>query len=244
MTAMGADSLLAVTLIVFMVSSLLGVGLNLNLKEAFAALRDVRFVVLTLLCAFALCPALAFILAQIIPLPEPYAIGLIFLGMAPCAPFFPRVAEKVGGDVSYVAAFVLLTAAGTVIFMPLATPYLVPGFKADAWAIARPLVFYIIAPLAIGVLVRSLAKTVADRVLPTVKNVAVIVTVIMLALVLWIYEPDFVRTVGSFAVATQLLFYAIVACCSYGLAFGLPRSQKKCSQSVYALAISGPPSSP
>jgi bile acid:Na+ symporter, BASS family len=35
----------------------------------------------------------------------------------------------------------LLTAAGTVIFMPLAVPALVAGFSADAWTIAKPLIF-------------------------------------------------------------------------------------------------------
>src|SRR5437763_3417497 len=85
--------LLGVTLVMFMVGSLFEVGLRLNVTEAFAAIRNVRFVCLSILWAFFLCPALAVLLTRIIPLTEPYATGLILLSMTPCAPFFPTVAQ-------------------------------------------------------------------------------------------------------------------------------------------------------
>lgn len=88
-------------------------------------------------------PALALLLTKIIPLSKAYADGMLFLGMAPCAPFFPLAAQKAHGDLAYVAALVLLTAVGTVLYMPFLTPVLIPGFNADAWAIAKPLLFFI-----------------------------------------------------------------------------------------------------
>jgi bile acid:Na+ symporter, BASS family len=87
---------LVITLIIFMVGSLLEVGLKLNLREARSALTDVRFLILSIFWSFIFCPAFAFLLTKIIPLAEPYAIGLLFLGMAPCAPFLPMVLQKAG----------------------------------------------------------------------------------------------------------------------------------------------------
>ena len=156
-----ARSLLGITLIIFMVGSLLEVGLRLRPREAFGAIRNPAFVSLSTLWGFVLCPALAVALTRIIPLSEPYALGMIFLGMTPCAPFFPAMAEKAGGDLAYTAAFLIVAVAGTVIFMPVATPLLLPGFEANPWTIAKPLVLYIAIPLALGICTRNIGAAFA-----------------------------------------------------------------------------------
>ena len=227
------QKLLGITLVIFMVGNLLEMGLKLRLDEAFKSLRNVRFVMLTLLWSFVLCPALAVLLTKIIPLAEPYALGLLFLGMAPAAPFLPVLSQRAGGDLSYVAAFMVLAAVGTVVFMPFAVPLLVTGFTADAWTIAKPLVFYIAAPLAVGVAVRRFSEAFAERAHPVVKKVTAVDSLVLLAIIFWIYGKDFLGAVGSYAIGTQILYYAIVTAAAYGLGFGLPRSQK----SVLALGL-------
>ena len=227
------QNLLGITLVAFMVGSLLEVGLRLRIGEALAALHNVQFVALSLIWAFALCPLLALLLSRLIPLSEPYAIGLVLLGMTPCAPFFPTFAEKAGGDFGYVAAFMMLAVIGTIVFMPVATPILLPGFKTDVWSIARPLLLYIATPLALGLLIRILKETVADRAHPLVGKITGIVTVLMLALVLLIYGTEFLAAIGTFAIGVQVLFYGLAAGCSYVLAFGLPHAQR----SVIALGV-------
>jgi BASS family bile acid:Na+ symporter len=225
--------LLGFTLVIFMVGNLLEVGLRLPRESAVRALRHLRFTALSLLWAFILCPALAWLLAAALPLPQPYAVGLLLLGMAPCAPFLPVVAERARGDVAYVAAFTALCAAGTVVYMPLAAPVLVPGFTADPWTIARPLVLFILLPLIAGGAVRWAAEAVAERAHPVVRRATGIDTVLMLAVVLWIYRADMIGAVGTSAVASQLLFYAITAAGAYRLGFGLSHGQR----SVLALGV-------
>jgi BASS family bile acid:Na+ symporter len=224
---------MGIALVIFMVGNLLGMGLKLNLREALGALRNVRFVATSLLWAFVLCPALALLLTKIIPLAAPYALGLLFLGMAPGAPFLPAVAQRARGDLAYVAAFMVLTAVGTVVFMPLAVPVLVQGFAADPWTIAKPLVFYITLPLAIGVALRAAAGTFAERSHTIVKKITGVDTLVLLAIVFWTYGKDFLGAVGSYAIGTQVLYYALVTAAAYGLGFGLPRSQR----SVLALGL-------
>jgi bile acid:Na+ symporter, BASS family len=227
------QTLLVITLIVFMVGSLLEVGLTLRLSDVGTAMGHVRFLALSLLCAFVLGPALAFLLTRIIPLAEPYAIGLLFLGMTPCAPFLPILARRAGGDLAYVAAFMLLASAGTVVCMPLMTPVLVKGFTASAWTIAQPLVLYIATPLAVGAIIRIFAEPFAEKAHPIVKRVTGIDTVIMLGLILWIYQTEFISAIGTYAIGTQLLFYLLVTAAAYGLGSGLRHSQK----SVLALGV-------
>ncbi len=228
------SKLLTVTLVIFMAGNLLDMGLKLKLDEAFKALRNVRFVVLTLIWSFVLGPALAVLLTKVLPLAAPYALGLLFLGMAPCAPYVPMFSEKARGDLAYVAAFMLLTALGTVVFMPLMVPVLCQGFAADPWTIAKPLLFFIMVPLAIGVAIRRAKELFAEKASPIVKKSTDINTIILAGLCLWLYGKDFLSAVGSYAIGAQILYYGILAAASYALSFKLTHGQK----SVLSLGVS------
>ncbi len=220
------EKLLGVTLAIFMAGSLLEMGLKLDLKKAAAALRDVRFMVMALLWSFAIGPALATLLAKVLPLSEPYALGLILLGLAPCAPFVPLLAEKARGDLNDVAAYLLLASVGTIIILPVMIPVLAPALTADTWTIAKPLLFFIALPLAIGICVRLLNSALADKAHPVVKKVTSVDIIIMLGIVMLLYWRDFLSAVGSFAIGVQILYYCLLGAAAYGLGFGLSHEKK------------------
>jgi len=226
--------LLKLSLVIFMVGNLLEMGLRLNLREALGALRNVRFVILSVLCGFILCPALAYFLTKAIPLDPSYAIGMILLGMVPCAPFLPMMVDKARGDMAYAAAFMLLASLLTVVYMPIAVPVMVKGLTADAWIIAKPLLFFLIVPLAIGLAIQGISANVAARLQPIVKKATSIDTALMLALCVAVFGRDFINAAGSYAFATQILFFSIAIAATHGLSFSLPEAQR----SVLTLGIS------
>src|SRR5512137_1157252 len=196
-----------ITIVIFMVGNLLEVGLRLEVSEALAALRNVRFVVLTFLWCFVAGPALAVLLTKIIPLAEPYALGLIFLGMAPCSPAIPIMVRKAGGSLAYMSAFMMVAFVGTVALMPFMVPLLAKGFTADPWTIAKPLVFFIAIPMVIGVAICRATKPVAEKSAPIVKKVTGLNTVILVVVLLWIYRSEIISSIGTYAIGTQILYY-------------------------------------
>ena len=215
-----------VTIVIFMVGNLLEVGLRLNVAEALVALRNARFVLLTFLWCFVLGPALAVLLTKIIPLGEPYALGLVFLGMAPCSPAIPMMVKKAGGSVAYMSAFMLVAFAGTVVLMPFMVPLLAKGFTADPWTIAKPLVLFITIPLVIGAAIRAAAGAFAEKAAPIVKKVTGLNTLILVAVLLWLYRGEIISAVGTYAIGTQILYYGLLGGASYLLGFGLSYEQK------------------
>lgn len=225
--------LLKISLLLFMVGNLLDMGLRLNLQDALGGLRNGRFVVLSGLWGFVLCPALAWLLTQVIPLEPPYAIGMIMLGMTPCAPFLPMMVERARGDMGYAAAFMLLASVATVVYMPLAVPVMVKGLTADAWTIAKPLLLFVLMPLAVGMVIKRASAALASKINPSVRKTTGIATLVMLVLCLVVYGRDFISAVGSYAFGTQILFFSVATAAAYGLSFGLPPSQK----SVLALGM-------
>jgi BASS family bile acid:Na+ symporter len=65
------DKLLKLSLLIFMVGNVLDMGLKLNVQDAVGGLKNVRFVVLSLLWGFVLCPGIAFLLTKVLPLSAP-----------------------------------------------------------------------------------------------------------------------------------------------------------------------------
>jgi BASS family bile acid:Na+ symporter len=189
----------------FMVGNLLSIGLELDLGQVLTPLRDVRFLVLVLAWDWLLCPGLAVLLVAVLPIAQPYAIGLLLIGMAPAAPFLPMVVRRADGDLAYAAAFMLVSAVGTVIFMPSALPLLAPGLAVDAWTVARPLVVLLLLPLAVGLAIRARFAG-ATRIARAVRLFAAATTFVLLAVVLIVYWRGFVEAAGSTALAAQLLF--------------------------------------
>src|SRR5512139_3367576 len=180
------QKIMGITIVIFMVGNLLEVGLRLHVSEALAALRNVRFVVLSLLWCFVLGPALAVLLTKIIPLTEPYALGLVLLGLAPCSPAIPIMMRKSGGSLAYMSAFMVVAYAGTVVFMPFMVPWLAKGFTADPWTIAKPLVFFIAIPLVAGAAIRRVHEPVAEKAAPVVKKVTGLNTLLLCVILLWV----------------------------------------------------------
>jgi bile acid:Na+ symporter, BASS family len=220
------EIVLKVTLVIFMVGNLFDMGLRLKLEAAIGGLRDRRFVALSLLWGFVLLPACALLLTRIIPLADPYIIGFILLAMTPCAPFLPPMVERARGDVGYTAAFMLLCSVFTVVYMPLAVPLLVKGFTANPWTIAKPLLLFLLIPLALGMFLQHRSGALAARLHPSVKKVTGIDTLLMLLLCVVVYGKEFLELVGSHAIGVQLLFFSLATIAPYLLGFGLGHGQK------------------
>jgi bile acid:Na+ symporter, BASS family len=218
--------LFKVSLAVFMAGSLLEMGLKVNLPDALRGLRSFRFVAYTLVWSFVLCPALAYAITLVIPLKSPLAIGLILLGMAPCAPFVPMLVDKAKGDLGFTAAFMLLASAGTVLCMPFTVPLLAKGLTTSAWAIAKPLLIVVLLPMAVGVIIRSKADAFASIILPFAKKGGGGAGLVWSVLCLVIYGKGLLGLAGSFAVASELIFFGFVCIGTYWLGLGLRHEQK------------------
>lgn len=219
-------TLLKVTLVIFMVGNLLDMGLRLRLAEALRDLRNVRFVLASLAWGFVLLPALAYAIASLFPVAHPYAMGLILLGMTPCAPFLPPMVDRAKGDLGYAAAFMLLAAVVTVAAMPFAVPHLVAGLSTDAWTIAKPLVSFLLVPLLVGLALQRHAASAAARLEPWIKKLTGLDTVAMLVLCIVVYGEGFLSLMGSYAIGAQLVFFSAATVLPYVFGFGLAREQR------------------
>jgi bile acid:Na+ symporter, BASS family len=228
-----AKLLLGPSLIVFMAGNLFDTGLKLRLDETAGALANRRFAASSLVWSFAIGPAFAVALTRILPLESPFAIALILIGLAPCAPFLPAMAQRAGCRIADIAAFLLLASVGTIIFMPVLAPLLVPAFPVDAWSIAKPLLLYVALPMAAGILVRAKLGQVADRLQAPVRIATVAATALLLVFLVILYYRDFMAMPGTWAIGALVIFCTVLPLAAYFSGSGMDRSQR----SVLALGL-------
>jgi len=203
------------SVLVFVVSSMLAMGMSQRFASVIAPLRRPLPVVLALVVNFALSPLLALALTRIIPLQPAHAAGLLLLSAAAGAPFLPRLAEFCGGNLPYSLALMLLLMGGSTIFMPLALPLLVPEMDADPWAIARPLLLFMLIPLGIGFALVLAGASWMDRLLTFVRALSNLSLVLLVVLFIGLNLKTLLGTFGSFAIATYTVYLLAIMTAAY-----------------------------
>ena len=217
---------LSIVIVIYCVANLGSMGLELNLRETIKSLRSARLVLLALGWSWVVGPALAFLLTRVLPMAEPYAIGLLIFGLAPTAPALPLFVRRARADMSLAAAIMPLAMVGTVVLMPLLAPLLIPGLTVSSWALAKPLLLTVLLPLLIGIAVKVYAARVADKLFPVFKRISGIATLLLLVFVVALYGRELISALGSYAIAAQVLFILGMAMLAYCFGFGLNQAQR------------------
>jgi BASS family bile acid:Na+ symporter len=219
--------------LVFTVSNLAAMGLQVRMPEVMVALRNKKSIALIFVWGWVLGPAFAYLITKVLPLAEPYVVVVFLCSLAPCAPFLQQMVGKARGDMGFAGAFVPLVMIGTVVLMPLMAPLLITGLTISTWALAKPLLLTILLPLIIGAAIRHYADNGATRIFPAVKAIALLSTLTTIAWCLVLYGRAMLNTAGSLALLSMTLFMVGMAAITYCVGPGLKQAQR----SVMALGM-------
>ena len=230
---MTPQTVFEILVVLYTVSNMASIGLELNPRETLRSLRSVRLVSLTLLWGWVVGPAFALLLTKVLPLAEPHALGLLVFSLAPVAPMLSLLARKARSDMDFTAALIPLAMVATVVLLPLMAPWLMKGLTLNVWALAKPLLLLVLLPLVVCVAIKVCAAPAAEKLSPWIKRLAGISTALCLGWVVVFNFQDIVATVGSYAIGAEALFLLGIALVSYRIGFGLNQGQR----SAMALAM-------
>jgi BASS family bile acid:Na+ symporter len=220
----------SVAVVVFVVSSTLGVGLSLTVGQILAPLKNARLVVLSLAANFVLAPLVALGLWRVLGLDEPLGIGLLLCGLAAGAPFLIKLAEFAKADLAFAVGLMVLLMVVTVGYLPLALPFFLEGITVNPVKIARSLIVLMLIPLAVGLLVRARRPGAAGRIRPTVGWISNISMILVVVLTLAGHLKSVLSVFGTFGVLAAVVY--TVVCVSIGWLLGGPA---KSTRGVLAL---------
>jgi BASS family bile acid:Na+ symporter len=204
--------------LLFIVSSMLAMGLSLTVAQILQPLRNVRLVILALLGNFVLVPLLAFVITRVIPLEQSLQVGLIVLGTAAGAPFLPKLVQGAKGNIAFGVGLMTLLMVATVVYMPLVLPLLLPGVEVNPWDIAKSLIVLMLIPLALGLLFKSHSPDSAAQWQPLMNKISSLAILVLLVVGLGLNLSAIIDLIGSLGMLALLLF--IAGCLAVGLLLG------------------------
>lgn len=194
--------------LVFVVTSMVAMGLSLTVGQIVAPLRNARLVLLAFLANFILVPALAFAITRVIGLDSGVASAVILLGAAAGAPFLPKLVQFARADIGVGVGLMVLLMVVSVAYLPIVLPYLLPGATVDPLAIAQSLVVLMLIPLGLALMVRDRDPKIAAEYGPLMNKTSTIALLLLLVVGLGLNLANILALLGTGGIAALALLAA------------------------------------
>jgi predicted Na+-dependent transporter len=209
------ETLAQLSVLVFVIGSMVSMGLTLTLPQITAPLKNARLVILALVANFILVPALAYGITLLFSLDEPIEIGLILLSTAAGAPFLPKLAGAAKGNLAFSVGLMVLLMVVTIIYLPLVLPLLLGDVEVNPWDIAQSLIVMMLIPLAIGLFIRARYEDTAAKIQPTFGMASNISLLTLMVLGLVLNFDSMIDLVGSLGILAGIVFIVIALAVGY-----------------------------
>ena len=209
------ETLATLSVLVFVIGSMMSMGLTLTIPQITAPLKNTRLVILALVANFILVPALAYAMTRIFNLDESVEIGLILLSTAAGAPFLPKLAQAAKGNVAFSVGLMVLLMVITIIYLPLVLPLLLGDVEVNPWDIAQSLIFMMLIPLAIGLFIRGRYEDTAEKIQPTFGMASNIALLTLMVAGLVLNFSSMIDLVGTLGILAGIIFAVIARAVGY-----------------------------
>lgn len=200
------SKIVPITMLAFVISSMLAVGVSLTVSQILAPLRNRKLVFLALLANFVLMPLVALAIARLLRLDEPLGVALLLLGAAAGAPFLPKLAGIAKSNLAFAVGLMVLLMVLTVAYMPIVLPLLLEGVSVDPVKIARSLILLMLIPLGAGLLLKARFCDLADRMRTPLNSISSLSLALLIALLLITNVRNVIALFGTRGILASILF--------------------------------------
>ena len=207
--------ILELSVLVFVITSMLAMGLSLTVGQIIAPLRNARLVILALVANFILAPLLAYLIVEVIDMDEGLGIGLIIMSTAAGAPFLPKLAQVAKGNVAFSVGLMVLLMVVTIIYLPLVLPLLLGDVQVDAWEIARSLIVTMLIPLGFGLFVKARYESIAESLQPHMAQTSTVAMALLMVTGLVLNFDNIIGVIGTGAIVAILIFLVVALVFGY-----------------------------
>jgi len=214
-------------------STVFALGLNATWADVTYLLRRPGLFARSFLAMYLLTPLAAVLLVLGMTAPRPVEIAVLLMAISTGAPLLPRKLLKLGGRPRYIYSLAVIMALLAIATVPLSLALLGELFGQDVSVapgqVASTLMVMFLGPLLVGVLVRSFAPSLAERIGEPITKVAGII-ILVVALLIVVINHAAIMAVGLSGFAIILLTTG--ASLGVGHALGGPEPEDRTSLAV------------
>ena len=233
---MDLKQLVVLALQVSVVCTVVGFGLRTTVHDLLYLVRRPGLLARSFLAMFVVMPVVAVLLAVFFDFRPTVERALIFLSVSPMPPLLPLKETKAGGDQGHALGLMAILALLAIAVIPLEILILQslvgrPLELATA-AVVRVILISTLAPLAVGIVVRSFMPGLADWIEKPLALMAKVLLALMVVVLLVAIAPAILAVIRDPTVVIAILVFLAV-----GLAVGHVLGGPKPNNSV-VLALS------
>ena len=202
------QQLASFSVLIYIVSTMLSMGLKFFPKQFFEPLKDKSLVLKSLAANFVVLPVLTYIILQLIPLQQGLSIGLVLMAAGAGSPFMLKLVQFMKADMAFAVGLMLILSSVTLIYMPLLLSLLIPGVSVNPLSIAGSLLILIFVPLTVGTVLKLKYTKLAGTIQPIFNRLSNIFIFLVVVLYLGLNYQDFITVFGTGAIVAALMFVA------------------------------------
>ena len=192
-------------ILIYVVSAMLALGLSNTLGQILQPLRNMRMTVSAVAASYVILPLLAASVARLLGLDPSLRYGLVLMAMAAGAEIGPLLSANSNANARLSGGLLVLSIGITIFYLPLMVGVFLPDVDIDVKHLLVKLFLTILAPLILGLLIKSrfpkFAHT-AEKYLHL--NSRIFVSLLTLIIILLFYKP-IIALFGSFAILAGLI---------------------------------------
>lgn len=227
--------------LVFVVSTMLGVGMLLSLREISGSLHDRRWLARALLANFVMLPVLALAITRLLHLDPGLSAGLLILATAPGGPVLIRLVAMARKDPALSVGLLVTLLITSVLTQPLILPLLVQHVHISGKDIVLTLLFSVLLPLLLGLVLRARRPLLAEKWRTPVQKLSTLSMLLICIVLPAMYWQELLQIIGSLAFLAAALF--LLLACAGGWLLGGPQQGPRrilslnCMQPNLAVAV-------
>jgi bile acid:Na+ symporter, BASS family len=209
-----------------------------SLRDALPLLRDPERLLSALMSMYVAMPLFAVIVALTTDLPPVVKIALVTYAISPIPPLLSLKARKAGGCESYALGLVVAGSLLSIVLIPLAMELFQVIFgmplRMASWSVASLVLTSVIAPLALGMVIRAAAPAVADLAAAPVAALSNVLLLASFVPVLIFMADQLFSVIGGGALGALAAFGAVGLIIGHTL--GGPRLEDRTVLALYTSA--------
>lgn len=207
-------------ILIYVVSAMLALGLGQTVSEIVGPLRNVRLTISTVVASYVVLPLLAALTAQFFGLEPGLRYGLVLVAMAAGAEVGPLLTATSNANVRLSAGILVLSLGITILYLPLMLGVFLPDFHFDVKHLLLKLFLTIMAPLLLGLFIRSRWEKLAHAAEKPLHLISRVFVIAVTLIIILLYYKPIIGLFGTYAILAALI--SVVGGFGIGYLLGWP----------------------
>ncbi len=207
-------------ILIYVVSGMLALGLGHTVRQILGPLRNIRITISAVVASYIILPLIAALFSRLFGLDPSLRYGLVLIAMCAGAEIGPVLTAASNANVRLSGAILVMSIAITIFYLPLMLGVFLPDVHIDVPHLLLKLCLTIVAPLLIGLFIRSRSERIAHTVEKYMHMISRVFVILLTFLVILLYYERIIALFGTYVILAGLI--SVVGGFGVGYLLGLP----------------------